>query len=264
MRVCLAGATGWAGSELSRSIIRSNDIALVAGVSRRHAGQDLGEVLGLGALNIPLFGDISSALAVDSDILFEYTKPDSGKSNVLKALEGGRNVIIGTSGLTTTDYAEIEAMALKLNRSVLAVGNFAMTVVLLEKFAEMAAKYLDHWEILDFAHADKIDAPSGTARELAEKLSHIKESKKDIALDKIRGAVESRGADLQGTQVHSIRLPGYVIGIEAHFGKDDERLVLRHESGSSARPYVDGAMLAIRNLAKVRGLQRGLDKILDL
>jgi 4-hydroxy-tetrahydrodipicolinate reductase len=143
------------------------------------------------------------------------------------------------------------------------VGNFALTVVLLQKFAEMAAKYIPHWEIIDYAHSDKKDAPSGTARELANRLSKIQESQLDVPLDEIEGPKESRGVRLHGSQVHSIRLPGYVISIDAIFGMSDQKLILRHESGSSAKPYVNGALLAIREVGKLVGVHRGLDSVME-
>jgi 4-hydroxy-tetrahydrodipicolinate reductase len=149
------------------------------------------------------------------------------------------------------------------NRGVLAVGNFALTVVLLEKFSEMAARYIPHWEIIDYAHAGKKDAPSGTARELANRLSHVQESQLDVPLDEIDGPKEARGTRLDGSQVHSIRLPGFVISLDVIFGMPDQKLVIRHESGSSARPYVDGALLAIRRVSKLVGLHRGLDSVME-
>jgi 4-hydroxy-tetrahydrodipicolinate reductase len=126
----------------------------------------------------------------------------------------------------------------------------------------MAAKYIPHWEIIDYAHAGKKDVPSGTARELANRLSMVQESRLDVPLDKIDGPKESRGARLQGTQVHSVRLPGYVISIDTIFGMPDQKLILRHESGSSAEPYVNGALLAIREVGKLVGLYRGLESVM--
>jgi len=66
------------------------------------------------------------------------------------------------------------------------------------------------------------------------------------------------------SQAHSIRLPGFVIGAEIIFGMPDQRLTIRHDSGSSAKPYVDGAVLAIRKVRTLTGLHRGLDAVLDL
>jgi len=263
LRVTLAGV-GWAGSALARGIVASPDLELVSAVSRNGAGKSLGELLGITSLNCPIFGSTTEALTVPSDVFFEYTKPDVAKSNILSALRANRHVVIGTSGLTNDDYGEIHNVASETQRGVLAVGNFAMTVVLLQKFAEMAARYIDHWEIIDYAHDDKVDAPSGTARELAHRLSHIKSPKMTVPLEKLRGVKESRGATIDNSQIHSIRLPGYVIGAEVIFGMKDQKLIMRHEAGAGAEPYISGALLAIRKVSNIVGLQRGLDTVMEL
>ena len=262
LKICVAGATGWAGTELSKGIHSSEDMELVAAISRSNAGKSLGEVIGIEGLSVPIFGTVEEALQVRPDVFVEYTKPSVAKQHVLSALRSGVHVVIGTSGLSSKDYDEIDEVANNVNRGVLAVGNFALTVVLLQKFAEMAAKHIPHWEIIDYAHSGKKDVPSGTARELANRLSKIQESKLDVPMDEIDGPKETRGARLQGTQVHSIRLPGYVISIDAIFGMPGQKLILRHESGTSAEPYVSGALLAIREVGKLVGLHRGLDSVM--
>lgn len=264
IRVCLAGATGWAGSAVAKAISQSDDIEIIAAVSRAHAGKVLGEVLNEARLTCSVYATAKEALTNPCDVFFEFTKPDVAKSNVLAALNKGAHVVIGTSGLTDSDYDEIAAAADKNQRGVLAVGNFALTVVLLQKFAEIAAKFIPQWEIIDYAHDDKKDAPSGTARELANRLSKIRESELTVPLDKVQGVVETRGANMNGSQVHSIRLPGYVISAEIIFGMPDQKLTIRHDSGSSAAPYVDGSLLAIRKVNTIVGLKRGLDSVLDL
>ena len=263
IRICLAGATGWAGSALAHAIAKTRRYYLLSAVSRTQAGQDLGEVLDEPLISCPVYATAQEALAHPCDIFFEFTKPEVAKSNVLSALKHGAHVIIGTSGLSVADYDEISASADQHRLGVLAVGNFALTVVLLEKFSEIAAKYIPHWEIIDYAAAGKIDAPSGTARELANRLSKIRESQLDVRLDSMEGPKESRGVRLDGSQVHSVRLPGYVISLDAIFGMPDEKLILRHESGSSATPYVGGALLAIRKVGTLVGLHRGLDSVMD-
>jgi len=264
IKVCLAGATGWAGSELARAIPGSGDLRLAAAVARTHAGRSLAEVLGDPRLACPIYRSAAEALVDPCDVFVEYTKPDSARANVLIALERGAHVVIGTSGLGDTDFAEIDAVARAQRRGVLACGNFALTVVLLQKFAEAAAKLIPQWEIIDYAHDDKIDAPSGTARELAARLSKVRHPEPTIPLERTVGPREARGATLSGSQVHSLRLPSYVISAEVVFGMPDQRLTLRHDSGSSARPYVDGALLAIRRVSTLVGLHRGLDAVLDL
>jgi 4-hydroxy-tetrahydrodipicolinate reductase len=264
IRVCLAGATGWAGSALARHIAQSEDIELVSAVSRTHAGRTLGEALAEPRLACPVYATAREALAHPCDVFFEYTKPEVAKVNSLAALERGAHVVIGTSGLTDADYADLAAVAEARGRGVLAVGNFALTAVLLQKFAETAARLIPQWEIIDYASDGKRDAPSGTARELAARLSHVRPSELTVPLEQTQGVVETRGARLAGSQVHSIRLPGYTISVEIIFGMTDQKLTIRHDSGASAEPYVGGALLAIRKIGSFVGLRRGLDSVLDL
>jgi 4-hydroxy-tetrahydrodipicolinate reductase len=264
IKVCLAGATGWAGSELARAIAGTADVALVTAVSRRHAGRALGELLGESRLTCSVYPSAAEALANPCDVFVEYTRPESAKANILAALERRAHVVVGTSGLTDGDFAEIDVVARGRQRGVLACGNFALTVVLLQKFAEAAARLIPQWEIIDYAHDDKIDAPSGTARELATRLSKVREPEPSVPVDQTVGPREARGATLSGSQVHSLRLPGYVISAEIIFGMPDQRLSIRHDSGGSARPYVDGALLAIRKVSTLIGVHRGLDTVLDL
>lgn len=263
IRVCIAGATGWAGSELARAVGKAPDLTLVSAVSRKHAGQTLGQVLNEPGLATPIFASVNEALDVPCDVVVEYTRPDSAKANILAALKHRCYVVVGTSGLSENDLADIDVVAREHQRAVLACGNFALTVVLLQRFAEAAARLIPQWEIIDYAHDEKRDAPSGTARELAARLSNV-QPKLTVPLDQTVGPREARGATLRGSQVHSVRLPGYVISAEIIFGMADQRLTIRHDSGTSARPYVDGALLAIRNVSTLTGVNRGLDAVLDL
>jgi len=264
IKVCLAGATGWAGSALARAIAQTEDIELVSAVSRTQAGRILGNVLDEPRLTAPIYGTAEEALNFPCDVFFEYTKPDVARSNVMAALDHGANVVIGTSGLTDNEYAVIGAVAKSRERGVLAVGNFALTAVLLMKFAEMAAKLIPQWEIIDYASDRKKDAPSGTVRELAARLARVRPSELTVPLEETQGEAGARGARMGGSQVHAIRLPGYTISAEVIFGMADQTLSIRHDSGTSAEPYVAGALLAIRKMGSFVGLRRGLDSVLEL
>jgi 4-hydroxy-tetrahydrodipicolinate reductase len=264
IRICLAGATGWAGSALAHEIAKTDDITITSAVSRTYAKRILGDVLAEPRLACPVYASVQEALIHPCDVFFEFTKPEVAKANVLAALQHGAHVVIGTSGLTGVDYEEIHAAAGHYRRGVLACGNFALTVVLLQKFAEYAARFIPQWEILDYADDGKKDAPSGTVRELAFRLSQIRPSELTVPLQQTQGIVETRGARVEGSQVHSIRLPGYTISAEIIFGMPDQKLTIRHDAGSSARPYVDGGLLAIRKVGTFVGLRRGLDSLLDL
>ena len=118
IRVCLAGATGWAGSALARSIAQSDTIELVAAVSRTHAQRILGDVLAEPRLTCPIYATAEEALARPCDVFFEYTKPEVAKANTMAALRHGAHVVIGTSGLTDADYAEIASIAEQCQRGI--------------------------------------------------------------------------------------------------------------------------------------------------
>ncbi|MFC1555798.1 4-hydroxy-tetrahydrodipicolinate reductase [candidate division KSB1 bacterium] len=263
INICIAGATGWTGQELVRAVQDADDLDLTGAVSPSNAGKQLKECVPGYSSNLLISGNVEEALEAETDVLIDFTKPDVVKENVLTAFEKGVNAVIGTSGLTEEDYAEIDKVAKLNNAGALAAGNFAITAVLLAKFSEMAAKYVPKWEVIDYAYDGKPDAPSGTARELAFRLGNVRQPGVKVPVESTAGVKETRGASMNGMQVHSIRLPGYVLSAEVLFGAEDERLSLRHDAGSSARPYVAGALLAARKVGSFTGLKRGLDSIMD-
>ena len=262
LNVCIAGATGWVGKPLCVAVSEADDLRLVGAVSRTHRGRALKDALGDSNVDLIVSGSVAEALDTPTDVLVDYTKADVVKANVLTAIRKGVHVVIGSSGLTDEDFAEINRAALEHRVGVVAAGNFALTAVLLQRFACEAARYLSHWEIIDYASDAKTDAPSGTARELAFRLSEVRRPEVTHPVEETIGERESRGTTLNGSQIHSIRLPGYVIGVEAIFGAADERLTIRHDAGSGAEPYIQGTLLAIRAVRNHVGLIRGLDKIM--
>lgn len=262
LNVCVAGATGWVGAPLCLAVSRADDLKLVGAVSRTHRGRDLGEVLGDPGLALTVSGSAAEALDTPADVLVDYTKAGVVKQNVLTAIGKGVHVVIGSSGLTDADFVEIDRAATRHKVGVIAAGNFAITAVLLQRFACEAAKYISQWEIIDYASDAKEDAPSGTTRELAFRLSEVRRPEVARPVAETIGEKESRGATLNGVQIHSLRLPSYVIGVEVIFGAQDERLTLRHDAGSGAGPYIQGTLLAIRKVREYVGLIRGLDQVL--
>ena len=262
LNICIAGATGWVGKPLCMAVSEADDLSLVGAVSRTHKDHSLTDVFGDTKLNLIVSGSVAEALETPTDVLVDYTKADVVKANVMTAIRQGVHVVIGSSGLTDEDFIEIDQAAKDHKVGALAAGNFAITAVLLQRFACEAAKYLSHWEIIDYASDAKKDSPSGTTRELAFRLSEVRRPEVTHPIDETIGERESRGTTMSGSQIHSIRLPGYVISVEAIFGAMDERLTIRHDAGSGAEPYIEGTLLAIRKVRDHVGLIRGLDKIM--
>ncbi len=263
IRVCLAGVTGWAGAALARGIAQTDDMELVASVSRQNAGRRLAQVLGISNMNALVSGSVDEALRTACDVFVEYTHPEVAKANVSTAVRHGAHVVIGTSGLSDQDLNDLSQLAEQHRVGVLAVGNFSLATVVLTKCAQLAAKYLPQWEIIDYAAAEKPDAPSGTTRELAYKLAQVRRPQLAVPVEQTHGLKESRGATLHGMQVHSVRLPGYVLSAQVDFGALDEKLSIRYDAGSSPEPYVEGALLAIRRVNSFVGLKRGLDSVME-
>ncbi len=156
----MAGITGWTGRPVADAIEAAADLELVAGVSRSDPAS---------------FDSVAEALdATAADVLVDYTHASVVGDNVLAAIDRGVNVVVGSSGLSAAEYEEIDTRARAQGVAVVAAGNFSLTAALLLRFAADAARHLDAWEVIDYASAKKQDAPSGTARELAERLDGVR------------------------------------------------------------------------------------------
>jgi 4-hydroxy-tetrahydrodipicolinate reductase len=236
------------GRPLADAVAAASDLELVGGVARSDPTH---------------FSSVADALENESvDVVVEYTSAASVKANVLAAVVKGVDVVVGSSGLSAEDYTEIDDAARSRGVGVIAAGNFSVAAALQLRFAAEAARHLASWEIVDYASATKPDAPSGTARELADRLEGVRSPSIAVPLEDTLGPKEARGASIAGTQVHSLRVPSFVISTDVIFGGEGERLSLRYDAGESAVPYIAGTLLAIRAVKGRVGLTRGLDQLL--
>jgi 4-hydroxy-tetrahydrodipicolinate reductase len=248
IRVCVAGVTGWTGRAVADAVRAAPDLELVAGVSRSDPDS---------------YSTVAEALAAAPvDVLVDYTHAEVVRDHVVAAVEHGAGVVVGSSGLTADDYEAIDTRAREKGVGVVAAGNFSLTAALLLRFATEASQYLDAWEIVDYASLDKPDAPSGTAREIAERLRGVRAPATGVPVERTHGAPAARGATIGETQVHSLRLPSFTVSTEAVFAAEGERLSIRHDAGESPAPYVAGTLLAVRAVTSMVGVTRGLDRLL--
>ena len=245
---------------LAPAIVAADDLVLQSAVARREAGRDLGEALGGDRLGVALTEDLEQALDLAPDVLIDYTHPTVVRRHVALALERRVAVVIGTSGLLDEDFAEIDAAASQAGVGV-ATGNFSFTAALLQHLAKIAARHVPAFEVIEHNGAGKPDAPSGTARELAELLAREREPLADDPFQLI-GPREARGAAIGGVPVHSIRLPGTSPRVEVVFGAPGQRLTLRQEELGDPSIFVAGTLLAARRIQSISGLVRGLDSLL--
>jgi 4-hydroxy-tetrahydrodipicolinate reductase len=262
INVAIAGATGWTGRAIVDGAIAAPDITLASAIARSSAGQDLGTALGREPLGVRVHGDVTEALE-GVDVLVEFTSHTHAKEIALAAIEHAVAVVIGSSGLTAEDYADIDTAARAAGVGAVAAGNYSLTAAMMLAGAELAARHLPRWEIIDYAKSTKPDAPSGTAREIAERLQEVREPHVDLPVEQVAGRPDARGATVAGTQIHSVRVPSFVVSTEIVFGAADERLSIRHDAGATAAPYVNGVLLAVRRARAHVGLVRGLDRLLS-
>jgi 4-hydroxy-tetrahydrodipicolinate reductase len=261
LKVCFSGVTGWTAPPIISAIAAADDLQLVAGVSRSAAGRTLADAVGAG--DGLVYASVAEALAeAEFDVLVDYTSATTVRDHVWAAVTAGVHVVVGSSGLSGEDYAALDALAREHHVGAFAAGNFSMLAAVLLKAASLAAEQVPSWEIIDYASATKPDVPSGTARELAETLGQLRSSELGVPIDEIVGPREARGASIGGSQVHSLRLPGFVVATEVVFGSGGEKLVMNHDPGPGPEPYAAGTLLAIRRVGEQVGLRRGLHTLL--
>ncbi len=168
------------------------------------------------------------------DAAVDFTTPTAVLGNATAALAAGIPCVIGTTGLTDDDLAQLDRQAREMTTQCFVAPNFALGAVLMMRFAAEAARSFPRAEIIEL-HADtKLDAPSGTAKATAAKM----------------------GGEVP---IHSVRLPGLVAHQEVILGGLGETLTIRHDT-TSREAFVPGVLLA---LDRVRGLPHGLTVGLD-
>src|SRR5690242_5746130 len=198
LQVAVAGATGWAGRAIAEGVLAADDLNLAGAIARSTAGSELGRAWGADLVGVMVAGQVGDALT-GVDVLVDYTESPAAKSHALLAVERGAHVVIGTSGLAAEDFEEIDRAARGAGVGVVAAGNFSLTAAMAQAAALLAARFLPQREIIDYASAGKPDAPSGTARELAERLATVSTHDHVVPVGDTLGHPEARGAQIAGT-----------------------------------------------------------------
>ena len=202
INVCFAGVTGWTAPPIVAAIDSADDLTLSAGVARSSAGRSLAEAVGSASTG-SIFGTVAEALAAaEVDVLVDFTGASAVRENVWAAVRAGVHAVVGSSGLTTEDYAELDLLARDRGVGVVAAGNFSVMAAILNRTAAMAAEHLHQWEIIDYGVDTKPDVPSGTARELAEALAEIRQPATARPVTDVSGVPGTRGRTSPGTQLN--------------------------------------------------------------
>lgn len=260
IRVLISGASGRMGREVSKAVLKDDQLELVGAVDRVSIGRDIGSLAGLESINIPIQGELAVGLdTCKPQVVVDFTTPATVMSNIRTALAAGVHIVVGTTGLTPEHLQEIADLCVRYKVNALVAPNFAVGALLMMRFAATAAKYFPQVEIIELHHDQKLDAPSGTSIKTAEMiLAGRGESRSPVGEEKIKGV---RGGELGGIRLHSIRLPGLIAHQEVIFGGEGQTLTIRHDS-MSRESFMPGVVLAIKTVPQSPGLTYGLEHYL--
>lgn len=249
VRAAIVGACGKMGSLIIRRILTTDGITLSAAFDIANVGKDIGEVIGVGKLDIPVNDskDLASILKeTKTDVLIDFTVAPATAVNAPIAAGAGVNLIIGTTGLTAEQRTNITDAVIKNKVSAVISSNYSIGVGVLFKLIREAAKYLgDDYdvEIIEAHHNQKKDAPSGTAVTAAEIISEVMGGKDIISG---RDGLCPRGKEIG---VHAVR-GGDIVGDHTiMFIGNSERIELRHQA-HTREIFVGGAVMAAKWVTK--------------
>lgn len=245
LKVAVIGAKGRMGSSVCAAVKTAPDMDLVAEID---AGDDLDTLKTSGATH-----------AVD------FTTPNVTLHNVLRALENGLHVVVGTTGWTETGYRQVRQAASQAGKNVFIAPNFAISAVLAMRFAALAAPYFESVEVIEMHHPDKLDAPSGTAVATAKGIAAAREAsgKPPLPDHTQNDELGTRGGKVAGIPVHAVRLRGLYAHEEVLLGNPAEQLVIRTDC-FNRDSFMPGILLALREVDKHPGLTLGLENLLSL
>lgn len=263
IRVLVAGALGKMGQEVVRMVTADPELELVGGVEPQRGGRTLGDWAPDLGTQAPCFDSVREGiLATNPDVMVDFTTPHVVFDNTRTCIELGVRPVVGTTGMSTEQVAELKSLCQEKKLGGLIAPNFAIGAVLMMKFAAQAAKYLPHVEIIELHHDQKLDAPSGTAIKTAEGISEVRQSTRQGHPEEEETIAGARGGLWDGFRIHSVRLPGLVAHQEVLFGAEGQLLTIRHDSFNRTS-FMPGVKLAIKSVMHLQELVYGLDAILD-
>ena len=260
IKVVVNGALGRMGREVVNTLCHEPETQIVGAVELKVSEDSL--TLPDGSGTVPFSTNLDYILnSCQPDVLVDFTIAQATMLAVRIATKQGVNLVIGTTGLTADEISEIDRLATAHQIGAVVAPNFALGAVLMIHLAKVAAKYLDYAEIIELHHDKKADSPSGTALSTAKAMAVAKG--KPFHHPEQGKTSNSRGEQVEGITIHSVRLPGLLAHQEVILGGPGQTLSIRHDT-ISRECYMPGVMLAIKEVVKHQGLIYGLDTLLGL
>ena len=253
IKVAVVGCAGRMGAAVVDAVGACDDMELVCGVDPRAVSK-----------SFPVYKSVTQAHAAQAfDVMVDFTQPDVVEENLRQALPAGIDCVVGTTGLSQETLEDVAATASE-GTCLFYAPNFTTGAVLMMEFAKAAAPYFPEAEVIEYHHAHKKDAPSGTATRTAQIINAARGfvSAAPGAETELAGAEGARGALIEGVPVHSVRSNGFVASQEVLFGSLGQSLTIRHDSWDRTS-YMPGVLLGIRSVANRQGLIVGLENFMQ-
>ena len=248
-RIAVTGAAGRMGKTLIQNVHEATGVTLGAAFERADStliGVDVGELAGVGNIDVRLSADISAELD-RFDTLIDFSIPEATLAAVVTCTAAGKRLVIGTTGFNDAGLATIRAAAAKI--PLLMAPNMSVGVNLCFKLIELAAQVLGDEvdvEIIETHHRHKIDAPSGTAVRMGEILSRVLE--RDLSEVSVFGREGSVGERDRRTIGFSSVRAGDIVGEHTvMFAGSGERIEITHRASSRSN-FAAGAIRAAKFL----------------
>lgn len=237
-------------------------MTIVAAVDCVGVGQDAGMLAGCGEKGVLIQNDLLTAIEQSqADVMLDFTVPGAVRQNIELALSQGLPCVVGTTGLSDQDLQELDELSRRSQAPVFVASNFAITAVLMMRFAAEAAHYLPEYEVIEIHNERKADAPSGTALTTLSMMEQQRQTQSVGSANRSETVPGSRGGDFAGSRVHSLRIPGVVAIQEVIFGAAGQTLTIRHDA-TGRECFWPGVALALRSIGKLEGLVFGLEKLM--
>ena len=262
IKTAVLGAAGRMGQTACLAIMEDADLELVSAVDPAAAGTEAGgSGSGSGLL---IGGHIDGLDEAGAQVAVDFTLREVALENLKWLAEHGLHAVVGTTGLTESDLMQIsEWFGSAEQPNCLVVPNFAISAVLMMRFAELAAPHFPSAEIIELHHNEKVDAPSGTAMATLRKMEQASQDWHGDptithTLPDARGAVGQHGV-----RVHSVRAEGLLAHQEVIFGGPGQALRI-HQDSFDRQSFMPGMLLAIKQVAELPGVTVGLESLLGI
>jgi len=214
--------------------------------------------------SIPLSSNLEALLEqAYPEVLVDFSVAEATLPAVRTAVSHKVNLVIGTTGLSAENLVEIDQLAKANEVGAIVAPNFALGAVMMIHLAKIAAKFFDHVEVIEMHHEQKLDAPSGTALSTARAMLEARGKPFPYPQVQKESLGGTRGGELEGIALHSVRLPGLMAHQEVIFGTAGQTLTIRHDT-INRECYMPGVILAIKKVGELKGLTYGLDILLGL